>query len=501
MNTLNYETLENQGFNGYLLKSAPVRILQFGEGNFLRAFVDFFVDAANEKAGFCGKVTVVQPIAQGALEDYFIKQQGLYTLYLRGYENGGEVNQKRVISAIGGYINPYMEYAAFLKVAHNAELRYIVSNTTEAGIVYDGNCACGDEPPSSFPAKLTRFLYERWKIFGGQKGKGLIVLSCELIDDNGRALSVCVHKHANGWGLEPEFRHWLEEECLFCSTLVDRIVTGYPRSEADRLNEENRYCDSLMDTGEIFGLWVIEGPAWLEEELPFAKAGLPVKVVSDHTPYKKQKVRILNGAHTSMVPMAYLCGQNIVRDCMYDEDISEFIHTAVWKEIIPVVPLPRRDLEEFANAVTERFKNPFIDHALLSIALNTTSKWRARVLPSLKEYVAAYKKLPRCLAFSLAAYIEFYRCAPVEGKACGRRGDEMYTLQDDEPVLAFFLANSNRKAAELAQLVLANGDFWGEDLTRISGLQDFVTAQLETIRTQGMRSAVQKLLLEERASL
>lgn len=494
MNNLSYQTLKQQGYNGYLLENAPARVLQFGEGNFLRAFVDYFFDVANEKAGFNGKVTLVQPIANGGLEDFFKQQDNLYTLYLRGFENGEAVNSKRVISSVGGFINPYTEYAEYLENAQNPDLRYIVSNTTEAGITYDASCKYDDAPANSFPAKLTRFMHERWKALGKEKGKGLVVLSCELIDDNGKELAACVNKHVADWGLEEGFKAWLAEECLFCSTLVDRIVTGYPRAEADKLNEENGYVDNLLNTGEVFGLWVIEGPEWLEKELPFAKAGLPVKVVADHTPYKKQKVRILNGAHTSMVPAAYLCGQNIVRDCMYDEDISAFVRSAIWDEIIPVVPLPKNELEAFAEAVTERFKNPFIDHALLSIALNTTSKWRARVMPSLKDYAKENGSVPKHLAFSLAAYIQFYATAQKdEGKVYGTREGEKYELQDDAFVLDFFMENGTKEADELAKLVLQNTEMWGEDLTAVPGLESFVAAQLAQIRQNGMRSAMKAL--------
>lgn len=495
MKTLNYQTLREQGYEGFLLENAPEKVLQFGEGNFLRAFVDYFVDVANEQAGFNAKVALVQPIAQGGLEKYFGEQQGLYTLYLRGCEGDEAVNKKRVISAVNRYINPYADYGALIESAKNPDLRYIVSNTTEAGIAYDAGCAYDDAPPAGFPAKLARFLHERWKAFGSMKGKGVVILSCELIDDNGKELAECVAKHVADWGLEHAFVRWLKEECLFCSTLVDRIVTGYPRSEAEKLNRENGYVDHLMDTGEVFGLWVIEGPAWLKDELPFEKAGLNVKVVEDHTPYKKRKVRILNGAHTSMVCAAYLCGQDIVRDCMFDEELSAFMKKAIWDEIIPVVPLPEEELKTFAEAVVERFKNPFIDHALLSITLNTTSKWRARVLPSLKDFVEKFGRLPECLAFSLAAYIAFYNGVRTEdGKVCGHRDGACYELNDEAFVLEFFAENSGKDAAELTKLVLSCAQMWGEDLTAVKGLHEFVAQKLSAIRAQGMRAALTGVL-------
>ena len=484
MKTLSYSTLREMDYTGYLLETAPVRVLQFGEGNFLRAFVENFIDLANERTDWKGKVTLVQPIEQGGLEKYFAEQQGLYTLYLRGRENGEAVCRKRVISAVDSYINPYESFADYLDAAGNPDLRYIVSNTTEAGIVYDASCNYSDTPPASFPAKLTVLLHERWKRFGGEASKGLVILSCELIDDNGKILDACVKQHIAAWGLEEDFALWVQRACLFCSTLVDRIVTGYPRTEAEALNAENGYVDNLLDTGELFALWVIEGPEWLAAELPFLKADLPIKVVADHTPYKKQKVRILNGAHTAMVPMAYLCGQDIVRNAMFDEDIGAFLRKAVWEEIIPVTPLPREELEAFAASVDDRFKNPYIDHALLSIALNCTSKWRARVLPSLKEYLAQKGELPACLSFSLAAYIAF----------CAQRNDRDYALQDDASVLELFRALRPCTLEGYARPVLENADLWGEDLTALPGLLAAVEAGLREIEHLGMRGALRGLL-------
>ncbi|MEG2842960.1 MAG: tagaturonate reductase, partial [Ruthenibacterium sp.] len=266
MDKLSYATLKQQGYNGYLLETAPERVLQFGEGNFLRAFVDYFFDIANEKCGFNGKVVLCQPIAQG-LADMINTQEGLYTLYLRGFENGKKVNDKRIISSVSRCINPYEDYAALLACAHNPDLRYLASNTTEAGIAFDPACQFDDAPPASFPAKLTRFLFERYTATHGEQGKGFVILSCELIDNNGKELQKCVHQYVDLWKLPAEFAAWIDAENLFCSTLVDRIVTGYPRSEAAALNAENGYEDNLIDTGEVFGFWVIEGPQWLAKEL------------------------------------------------------------------------------------------------------------------------------------------------------------------------------------------------------------------------------------------
>lgn len=398
MNKLSYQTLKEKEFTGYLLKEAPERVIQFGEGNFMRAFVDFFIDNMNEKADFNSKVVLVQPIAPipGAfdLKDAINEQEGLYTLYLRGCENGEKVNKKRIISCVSRCLNAYTDFDAVMACAENPQLRFISCNTTEAGITYDPTCRFEDRPASSYPGKLTQFLYHRFQTFGSQPGKGFLILACELIDDNGKELEKCVLKYASQWNLGQDFIQWLQKENTFCSTLVDRIVTGFPRTEAPALNEENGYEDNVMDTGEIFGFWVIEGPQSIRTELPFEKAGLPILVTDDHKPYKQRKVRILNGAHTSMVLGAYLAGQDIVRDCMEDPTIQGFMNKAIYDEIIPTLTLPKEELQDFAASVTERFRNPYIDHALLSISLNSTSKWKARVLPSLKAYADQKQTLP-----------------------------------------------------------------------------------------------------------
>lgn len=494
MKKLSYKTLEEQGYDGYLLKEAPERVLQFGEGNFMRAFVDYWFDLLNERVGFNGKVVLCQPIAPG-LADMINEQEGLYTLFLRGFENGEKVNAKRVISSVSRCLNPYEDYQAVLDCAKNPDLRFISCNTTEAGIVYDPSCKFEDVPAASYPGKLTQFLYERYKHFGSEKGKGFIILSCELIDNNGKELEKCVLQHVDQWNLGEDFKNWVKEENIFCSTLVDRIVTGYPRNEAKQICEELGYEDNLIDTGEVFGFWVIEGPDSMKDELQFEKAGLPVIICGDHKPYKQRKVRILNGAHTSMVLGAYLAGQDIVRDCMNDEVISGFMNKTIYDEIIPTLTLPEEELKEFAAAVRERFNNPFVDHALLAISLNSTSKWKARVMPSLKGYVEKYGKVPACISASLAFYIQFYTGKRLEENALvGVRGDNEYKIKDDHFVLEFFDAHKNDDAAAMAKAVLSNQDFWGEDLTGISGLLDAVTEDLVMVKEQGTYEVMKKCL-------
>ncbi len=477
MKKLSYKTLEEQNYDGFLLQNAPERMLQFGEGNFMRAFVDYFVDVMNETADFNCKVVVCQPIENG-LSDMINEQEGLYTLFLRGYENGEQVCNKRVLSAISRCINPYKNYNDLMELAKNEQLRFISCNTTEAGIVFDVSCKFTDAPPKCFRAKLTQFLHARYK--GTKNAKGFVILSCELIDNNGKELEKCVLQYCDLWNLGDEFKNWITAENIFCSTLVDRIVTGYPRQEASELCTELGYTDNLLNTAETFGFWVIEGPDKLNNELPFKKAGLPVIITADHTPYKQRKVRILNGAHTSMVLGAYLAGMRNVRDCMQNEAICNFMNTAIYDEIIPTLTLPKQELEEFANSVKDRFNNPFIDHKLLSISLNSTAKWKARVLPTIKAYVQKTGTIPNCLVSSFAYYIMFYNGHTLtENGLINTSNGEDYTVQDDRYVLEFFEENKDENIEDLAKKVCNNVQFWGEDLTEIPG---FLQKVIEVIK-------------------
>ena len=492
MEQLCYETLEKAGYTGYLLKNAPERVLQFGEGNFLRAFADYWFDMANEKAGWNGKCVLVQPIAQG-LTQRINRQEGLYTLYLRGRQNGEKVDAKRVISSVSRCLNPYekQDYDAMMDVAAGEALEYIVSNTTEAGIVYDPSCRLEDCPPASFPAKLTQVLLHRWR--AGRPG--VVVLSCELIDNNGKELLRCVNQYIKQWGLEEGFARWVNGDCTFCSTLVDRIVPGRIRdaAEAARLEDENGYRDALIDVGEVFGVWNIEGPEWLAEKLPFRAAGLNCPVVPDVTPYKKRKVRILTGAHTGFVPGAYLAGYDIVRDCMQDDVILGFMNRMLHEEVIPTLPLDRQDLEAFAAAVQDRFNNPFINHELMSITLNSTSKWRARNMPSLLEYAQTAGKLPPCLAMSFAAYIAFYssdiQALTEQGLVCRRPKGNEYTVSDDRWVLEFYYSRRGVSDETLVHDVMTNEKMWGQDLTLVPGFEQAAAENLRRIRTEGARAA------------
>ena len=504
METLNYKVLSETGYNGYILKDAPVKVMQFGEGNFLRAFVDYFYDIANEKAGYNGKVKLVQPIGNfPQMADWINEQEGLYTLYLRGSEKGQKVDAKRVISCVHDCVCPYSEgkWDEVLALARSEDLEIVVSNTTEAGIAYtQGDSQFDQVPPNSFPAKLTRVLYERYTAFKGAADKGLIILSCELIDNNGKELQKCCNNYAKDWNLDAAFIDWMNNANTFCSTLVDRIVPGRIRDpkEMAALEEANGYTDKALDVGEVFGVWVIEGPDGLEDKLPFKKAGVNVMVVPDVTPYKKRKVRILNGAHTGFVLGAYLAGFDIVRDCMHNDTVRGFMNKMLHEEIIPTLPLDKKDLEEFASAVEDRFNNPFVNHELMSISLNSTSKWRARNMPSFLEYIEKNGKLPTCLTMSFAAYIAFYSNNIQElndkGLVCKRAKGNEYTVSDDRYVLEFYNAHKDDDIPTLVHAVMTNEQMWGQDLTKVAGFEEATVKNLTLIREQGAMAAYKSCL-------
>ena len=447
-------------------------VIQFGEGGFLRGFVDYFLQKMKDQGLFDGSVVVVQPIEKGMCE-MLEKQNCQYNLFLRGIDNGQVVDEHTHIDIINRCINPYADPEGYMALAENRDLRFIVSNTTEAGIEFVPENRFEDKPAKSFPGKLTQLLYKRFQL----GLPGFIVLSCELIDHNGEELEKCCLQYADLWNLGDEFKNWMKNENDFCSTLVDRIVTGFPRDEPASLCQRIGEQDNMMDTAEIFHLWVIQGNH--EDELPLQKAGFNVVWTDNVDPYKKRKVRILNGAHTSMVLAAHLAGFKIVRDCMEDETVQGFMNRTISEEIIPTLDLPRADLEDFASAVADRFNNPYIDHALLSIALNSTAKWKARVMPSLLEYAARKGTLPPCITFSFAAYIAFYRDCPA---------------QDDPWVLEFYQAHRGDSPAQLVHAAIHNERMWGGGLAALEGFEEAVTAALERIDRLGAYEAMKECL-------
>ncbi|MBQ9142710.1 MAG: tagaturonate reductase [Lachnospiraceae bacterium] len=474
-------------------KERPIKVVQFGEGNFLRGFVDYMIDVANEQGKFDGDIVLIKPIEFGNLE-MFHNQECQYTVSLRGNVDGEAKIINRVVTSVADAVDAINEYEKYMGLAEIDTLRFVVSNTTEAGIVYDDTDKFELNPPKTFPGKLTKFLYHRFETFNGDKSKGLVMLPVELIDDNGIMLKKCVMQLIELWGLSDEFKAWVDEACVFTSTLVDRIITGYPKATEEEEWKALGYEDHIMVTGEPFALWVIESAVDISEELPLPQAGLPVIYTDNQKPYKQRKVRILNGAHTSFVLAAYLAGKDIVRDSMQDDDIRNFMLKTIYDEVIPTLSLPEDELKTFAGEVVNRFNNPYVDHALLAISLNSVSKWRARCMPSFLGYVEKMGKLPVHLTFSLAALMAFYTGSEIRGKALiGNRDGQEYNVMDDMSVLEFFAANSAKETREFVTAFLGNEDFFGQNLNEVAGLTDAVVAYLDDIKANGMRAALCKI--------
>ncbi len=476
--------------------SYPEKVLQFGEGNFLRAFVDWMINKANNQGLFGGSVVLCQPIAQG-MGEMINAQNAVYTLAMRGIEDGKPVEKIEQITSVSRCINPYEDYEALMSIARSSDLQVVVSNTTEAGISYHAGDKLDDKPPHSFPAKVCAFLYERYKHFDGAMDKGLLFLPVELIDNNGANLKRIVLQYADEWGLDGKFKNWVSEANHICSTLVDRIVTGYPRDQIDYFKDKLGYEDNVIVTSEVFNLWVIEGKKEWADILPIHKTDAHVIWTDDVTPYKKRKVRILNGGHTSSVLAAWMSGHDIVLEMMQDEVFEKFLDKVLYEEVIPTLDLPKDELTQFASDVKDRFRNPYIKHKLLDISLNSCSKWCARCLPSLKGYVEKEGKLPAALTFSLAAFIKFYEGKMVDGKYIGKRsnGDE-HEIKDDAEVISFFndiWATKDSKG--IAGAVLSNTAFWnGEDLAKIDGLADAVAGYLDAMAAKPVRDVVASLV-------
>lgn len=415
-------------------KQRVEKVIQFGEGGFLRGFVDWMLQKVNDSSDFNGSVVVVQPIEQGMC-DMLTEQNCVYTHIIRGVEGV----DKTVVDVISRCVKPYEDFAAYLALAENPDFRFVVSNTTESGIVFSNEDKITDAPPKTFPAKITLLLKRRFEL----GLPGFVFLPCELIDRNGDNLKKCILKYADLWNLDDAFKAWVESDNVFTNTLVDRINTGYPKGEQLDLG----YEDNMVNTSEFFHLWVIETDFDLDRELPFSKADLNVIITPDRLEmYRTRKVRILNGAHTSLVPYALLSGFDTVKSCIDDKVMYEHIRKCVFDEIIPTLDLPKDELDSYAKSVLERFGNPYIKHYLSSIALNSVSKFKVRVLPSILEYIKRYNKMPETLLFAFAKLIEFYKT----------------DMTSDAPEVVEFMKSHN--TAE----ILANAELWGEDLSRLT---------------------------------
>ena len=471
----------------------PIRVVQFGEGNFLRAFVDYMIDIANEKGVFGGNIAIVKPICFGSLEN-FEKQNNNYTVVLRGKEAGQTVEETRVVTSVEQVVDCTRDLEGFLALSKLESLRFVVSNTTEAGIVLDEKDHF-DGLPETYPGKLTKFLYTRFTAFSGAEDRGLIMLPVELIEHNGKKLQECVLALTRIWGLPEAFARWVENSCVFCTTLVDRIVTGYPRDKAAAICEKLGYTDLLLDVCEPFALWVIESEKDISKELPLDKIGLPVVFTDNLKPYRDRKVRVLNGAHTGSVLGAYLYGQDIVRNCMQDPVVGQFIRRLVLEEIAPQVKLPAQEVRRFAESVFERFENPFIDHALLSISLNSVSKWKARVLPTFRDHYAANQALPKLVTFSFAALLAFYRSSDLrqDGLYAKRADGTQYVIHDDEAVLRIFAENSILENSSYVKNIASNTAFWGEDLSAYPNFTETVCHWLAAISADPVKAFTEVL--------
>ena len=467
-------------------KTYTEKVIQFGEGNFLRAFIEWIIWKTNQKTDFNASVVVVQPIDRGMV-DMLNEQDGLYHLNLQGLLDGKPVDSIDLIDVISRGINPYRDFQDYLKLAEQPEMRFIISNTTEAGIAFDPACKFTDAPASSYPGKLVQLLYHRYEYFKGDMSKGFIIFPCELIFLNGKHLKECIYQYIELWKLGEDFKNWFEKACGVYCTLVDRIVPGYPRDNAAELCERAGYEDHLLDKAEIFHLWVIEAPKEIADEFPADKAGLNVLFVPSEAPYHERKVTLLNGPHTVLSPVGYLSGLNTVRECCEDETIGAFVHKVMYEELLPTLNLPEEELRKFAGDVLERFKNPFVKHFVTSIMLNSFPKFKTRDLPGLKTYLERKGELPKGIVLGLAGICTYYKG--------GKRGEDEIVVNDDEAIKNLLLELwASGDVAAVAKGVLGAEFIWDEDLNSVPGLTELLTADLALIQKEGMRAAVKSVL-------
>ncbi len=470
-------------------RSHTERVVQFGTGNFLRAFVDWQLDVINEHTAFDAGVVMLKSTdsARASLNE----QDGLYTVLLRGLDDAGEVvDEARLIQSVTRQLDIAEAFGDFLALARDPNIEFVFSNTTEAGIRFEAGDKFEDAPPASFPAKLTRFMFERYRAFSGAAEKGLVIVPCELIDHNGDTLKGSVRRYAELWDLPDGFGNWLERANTFCNTLVDRIVTGYP-ADAEVVLERLGYDDAFLSVAEPYYFFAIQGPEDLAQRLHLDEVDLPhVHIADDITPFKTRKVGLLNGAHTLMVPVAYLCGLDTVKDAVEHPLINAFVRNAIFDEVIPALPLPADDLRSFAEEVFRRFRNPFVEHKLLDISLNSVAKFKARLLPQLLSYSETHGDAPLRLSFALAGLIMFYK---------GERDGAPFTLRDSEEVLTLFgeawraYQKGETALRDVTDSVLGHEPFWEQDLREISGLSERVRVGLEQIEEKGMVGALEAL--------
>ena len=488
MKELNRQSVENQQY--------PAKIMQFGQGNFLRGFVDWQIDVLNAEKGLNAGIVVIKPRNSKSTASLNI-QDGLFTTVVRGLNEDKQPSEAlRLIDCINEEISVYQAFDQYMDLAESPDLKLIFSNTTESGIEYNQTDQLDDSPASTFPAKLTQWLYRRFNAFSGEYSAGMLIVPCELIDDNGEKLKEIVLKYCQHWQLEDEFIDWLEHANHFCSTLVDRIVTGYPTDDVASLEEKLGYRDQFLVAAEYYHLFVIKGPKQLTEFLGLNEDGsgssLNIKIVDDITPYKQRKVAILNGAHTALTPLAYMSNIDSVGEALNDELLEIYLKTLISTEIIPTLDLPQEELSLFADEVLTRFKNPYIRHLLIAISVNSMTKFSTRLIPQLHRYVAIYKEIPPMISLAIAGQILFYR---------GLRDGKKIPIEDNRKWLELFAASWSQyeqksiSLSELVNRVLTEKEHWKSDLSELEGLANTVESYLRIMLDVGVENVLKQTIL------
>jgi tagaturonate reductase len=486
------------------LPNLPEKAIQFGGGNFLRGFVDWLIHELNKQQLFNGKVAIVQShVAGSEVIDMLKEQDYLYTVVLRGRQNGKIIDKKEIVSSISRTIHAIDEWSVLMKAAESPDLEVIFSNTTEAGITYsDEGYPVAGNVPESFPGKLTMVLHHRYETFANKTDCGLAIIPCELIEQNGDKLKELVLRKAEDWELSNAFKDWVEHNNSFCNTLVDRIVTGYPKDAVKEYEQVLGYKDNLITVGEPYHMFAVDAPDHVKEILPFHRAGLNIKW-GDVVPHRELKVRLLNAPHTMMFATGYLYGADTVLDVMEEEKLAEYVQRS-FNELLPTVNMTESVKKDFVEDIKERFLNPFNKHYLTDIGMNALFKYHSRILPSLLSFYDRYGHLPQTMVFSLAAIIAFYRPDhQKEGRWFGKRGDEMYSILENRNVLDMLtslwqqIESDSLSLEELVEAVLKSEQIWGRDLTAVPNLHEEVTYQLRSIREKGMKETLTNLLNKE----
>lgn len=463
------------------------KILQFGEGNFLRAFVDWMIDGANQKGIMSHGIAVVQPIAQGDfVKNIFNQQDSLYHVYLEGIKDKQPVKEVALIKSITRLLNPYSDYKAYEELFLSDALEFIFSNTTEAGIRYEAGDDIYAEPPASFPAKMTSLLFKRFNKFNGDASKGLSVVCCELIEDNGSTLRQYILQHAAANNLGEAFENWVKTHCFFYDTLVDRIVPGFPKETINEIKEEIGFDDNLVVKGEYFHVWAIGGDSSIAQKLPLDKAGYNVLFMDDIHDFRAKKVRILNGSHTAMVPVALQLGCETVMDAFNTPEVEQFINKMVATEVLPVINEDPEELKVFAGKILERFYNPYLKHYLKDISLNALAKWETRDFPTVKDNFTQKNESAKLVTFSFAALLVLYS---------GKSAAGAFTPNDTPEFVAFIQSTFNANDIKTwVEGIVSNKRIWKEDFTSVPFFASEVTSYVALILNNGMKAALATVL-------